>query len=149
MVEQRDELAVLADRTGAIACGGQQLDEPALSEFVEWVELHPPPRRLDRAAGIASGEAGGREPFKEIADGPLHAHGAARLPIVEGRTVAEREAGQERTPRQRGRGFEVSGPGRCRHALELRQIDGGGGRIERDLSAPDGDPCVTDGGPER
>ena len=52
-------------------------------------------------------ESGGREPFEDVADGPLDADGAGCLPVVEGRAVAEREAGQERAPRQGGGRLEV------------------------------------------
>src|SRR6185295_17909625 len=110
-IEQRDELAVLADGAGPVAGAGKQLDERALTELVQRIQRHPATRRLDRAACIAGGEPGGGEPSEEIAHGALDTRGARRLPVVERRAVAQGKAGQERASSEPRRCLQV-GPSR-------------------------------------
>ena len=133
----------------AVAGAGEQLDEPALPELVERIELDPPPRRLHRPARIPTVEPSGRKSIEEVTHGPLDAHGAGGLPIVERRAVAQREAGQERAPGERRRSLKVGRPERCRQALQFDQIDGCGRRVERDLCPPDDHTGSADRGAQR
>ena len=74
---------------------------------------------------------------RSAADGTLDANGAAGLPIVERRAVAECEAGQERASGERGGRLEIGRPGRGRQPLELHEVDARGRRIESDLRPAD------------
>ena len=129
-IEQRDERAILADGPGTIAGRREHLDEAPLAGFVERIDIDPPSGRLDGAGRIAIRQPGGREPIEELPDRSLDAHGACRLPVIEGGAVAQREAGEERTPSEPSRGLQVGPLGRCGKSLQLGQVHRRDGGIE-------------------
>ena len=122
-VEQRDELPVLPDGTGAVAGPREQLDEPPLPDLVERIELDPPPAASTAPARHRRHRCG-RPPAVRAGPRPSARHGGAcRLPVVEGRAVAKREAGQERAAGQaRGR-LEVRDRPGSREPLEIDEVD--------------------------
>ena len=91
----RTHVAVLRQRSGAVAGRGQQPDEAHAGRLVERLEVDPAARVADRRRVVARGGLEVGEPVQRGRQLAAQAVGLQPLPVVEGRAVAQPEALEE------------------------------------------------------
>ncbi len=121
-LQRRDARAVLAQRGGPIAAGDEQVHQPDVAALVERVQVQAPRCGIDGRRQVALGRCDAGEPVEDRQHRPFRGNGAARAPVVELRTVAEIESGEEGPAPQRGSRLEgrpIRGTRRGLHRPEV------------------------------